>query len=859
MPGPFRYDRILHRSDSSDAEGKFSMMGRNGGGIPAAGLLVVVLCFIRAAVLAADAPRPGPPDDRMAAIVAAVRAEEARFQDLEYAARITIRDASRQGPAGRDGVTTLATRLVIFQGGRTYFRHRSFDRAFNAKFRREEVSAFDGDRTLAVVAGNCANIHPGRWDHPDLSAAHSLPLSHCAVDFPLSVFLAGTAAIHAHPRSTRDLAELGAPDAFVEVATRVESEEEVDGLRCLRLRVDRRFPGQVRALQYVWLAPGRNYHCIRERLSWPEERFSNLPAHEMHVEELRELAPGVWFPTKIAVVDYAGREPGGAPQSVIGRTATIVERVELAPRHEAAFFRDLAIPADLPVFTVKDREPVGWTPPPQPIGGDAGQARLAELVARVAAERRRYEALEVKAHESWKYVDPDALEQNRVTERSRTGRSVHRGNLAYSTGTAVLTFRNGGRTALSRTLAYDGQWTRVSYGQDARQLGVDLRRGRSATDPMLRESDCPHHPHLLLMRDYLGMVPTLEELLDPSAAPPSGRFACHLRPCGPAAVDGHPCVALRGELTLVSSGTSVGMIVLYLATDRNHIPIRLEYYLQSGGRYLLRQTVSAGDFREISPGLWYPFRVTGLEFETGLRRARGWVLLVSRHDMTIDSAITPPRVDEAVFRAVTAPAGAAVPVRDEDGRRIGEIRQAETGVPSLTTAEYLKLLSQVPAMGQEIQTIRKAVDALIGKPAPEFPPGATWMNGRPATWQELRGRIVILAFWAEWSEACRDDLARLARMHRERGENGPTIIGIHPPGSEPAAIKRVIETCRLGFATCVDVAPAEGTNAWGNVFGRFAVRAVPHGVVIDAEGKVVACDRLEDILERAGAMVKRVP
>jgi hypothetical protein len=384
------------------------------------------------------------------------------------------------------------------------------------------------------------------------------------------------------------------------------------------------------------------------------------------------------------------------------RTTIVVERVETAPHHEAAFFRDVAIPPDLPVFTVKDREPSGWTQPPEPVGDDGGRAKVAELAARVAAERRRYEALEVKARETYKDIDPDALERNDVAERSQTGRSVHQGELVYSTGTTVLKFRNGGRTALSRTLAYDGRWTRVSGGQDDRQLWVYLQRGQSAGDQMLCESDCPHSPHLLVLRSYLGFVPTLEKLLDPSDAPPAGRLACHLRYCGTAEVDGHPCVALRGELTLARGGESVGVVVLSLATYRNHIPIRMEYYSpQVGGRYVLKQTASASDFREISPGLWYPCRVTGLEFETGARRAGGWVVLTRRHDTTIDSASTSRRVDEAMFLGVTAQAGTAVRVLDENQRQIGEIRQAETGVPSLTTAEYLKLLSQAPATHEE--------------------------------------------------------------------------------------------------------------------------------------------------------------
>jgi hypothetical protein len=57
--------------------------------------------------------------------------------------------------------------------------------------------------------------------------------------------------------------------------------------------VDRWYqPNQPPVTQYLWLAPERNYHCVKEESQW----------HEMRVEELREGAPGRWFPAKIVVL-----------------------------------------------------------------------------------------------------------------------------------------------------------------------------------------------------------------------------------------------------------------------------------------------------------------------------------------------------------------------------------------------------------------------------------------------------------------------------------------------------------------------------------------------------------------------------
>src|SRR5262245_29710324 len=460
--------------------------------------------WLLGAALGLIVPRAVAADDRMDAIVAAVRAEEARYKDIEYVARTTARDERRKDPTNPAEVTMLATRRIVLQGGLTFFQEQAFERAFATKARHQEISAFDGDRTRTVVAGNSANIHLGRFEHPKLCPAHSLPLAHVAVGLPLSVYLGGTEAIHARLGDPP-----GGPDYWIlggslTIVPHFEGEEAVDGLRCLKIRVEHwattKDPPR---RQYLWLAPGRNYHCVKEEDPW----------HEMRVVKLRELAPRLWFPSKISVGKYDIPGALQGQKNVVSRIETSVDTVDLAPGHDLAFFREVAIPADLPVFTIKDWKLTGSTLP-KPMDDDRGRAEMAKVAAGVAAQARRYDNLEVKARRVHTSATSNRWNQTTIVTQSREERSILRGDLAYYIAHGATTSLDGSRTKLLQVHAFDGEWTRYIWSQEPSGLGdpaVMIRRGRVKNDPRLLESIFVHRPHSLMLRDHL-IFPTLTDL-----------------------------------------------------------------------------------------------------------------------------------------------------------------------------------------------------------------------------------------------------------------------------------------------------------------------------------------------------------
>ena len=117
---------------------------------------------------------------------------------------------------------------------------------------------------------------------------------------------------------------------------------------------------------------------------------------------------------------------------------------------------------------------------------------------------------------------------------------------------------------------------------------------------------------------------------------------------------------------------------------------------------------------------------------------------------------------------------------------------------------------------------------LIGKPAGGFT--LTAFDGTPLSLEQLRGRVVVVNFWASWCyPACYEEAPALERAWKQYRDRGVMLIGVNIQDKEEPAKKFLAE---FGYTFPNAPDPA------GRVSVDYGVYGVPETFFIDRGGRV---------------------
>ena len=126
-----------------------------------------------------------------------------------------------------------------------------------------------------------------------------------------------------------------------------------------------------------------------------------------------------------------------------------------------------------------------------------------------------------------------------------------------------------------------------------------------------------------------------------------------------------------------------------------------------------------------------------------------------------------------------------------------------------------------------------AADLSPGKPAPDF--SATGFDGRQVSLSGLRGKVVLVNFFASWCTECRLEFPDIEAVYQERRGAGFEVVGINT--WEHADGKAFYQEMGAGFPAIPDPIVGRGPAPIAHAYG-IDTEALPLSVFVDRDGKI---------------------
>lgn len=122
---------------------------------------------------------------------------------------------------------------------------------------------------------------------------------------------------------------------------------------------------------------------------------------------------------------------------------------------------------------------------------------------------------------------------------------------------------------------------------------------------------------------------------------------------------------------------------------------------------------------------------------------------------------------------------------------------------------------------------------LLGKPLPAF--GLSDLDGRPVAATDLRGKVVLIDFWATNCPPCLEELPELRRLHADHHEAGLEVLAVSLD-EEEETVREYLARSPAPWRVFLSTADGGATRE------AFGVETIPANFLVAADGTVACVD-----------------
>lgn len=105
------------------------------------------------------------------------------------------------------------------------------------------------------------------------------------------------------------------------------------------------------------------------------------------------------------------------------------------------------------------------------------------------------------------------------------------------------------------------------------------------------------------------------------------------------------------------------------------------------------------------------------------------------------------------------------------------------------------------------------------------------LDGNLIRFSDLKGKVIILDFWATWCPPCRDELPHFKSLYQQYQDQGLEIVGIALDQGGVRVVKPFIEDNKITYT--ILISNQEVTEAYGGI------RGIPTTFIIDRQGRII--------------------
>ena len=128
-------------------------------------------------------------------------------------------------------------------------------------------------------------------------------------------------------------------------------------------------------------------------------------------------------------------------------------------------------------------------------------------------------------------------------------------------------------------------------------------------------------------------------------------------------------------------------------------------------------------------------------------------------------------------------------------------------------------------------TVSAHQDRFNGNPAPDFELKVLSAKGKTMRLSELKGKAVLINFWATWCEPCKVEMPWLVEFQNKYGPEGLQVIGVAMDDADDKTITAFTKKMGVNYPVLL------GTEKAADLYG--GIDGLPTLFFVDRSGKIV--------------------